>query len=81
MDRGRVGVMQAKPMMHTTENCTRPVYGYRLEDGDVLQEGDLYDSTGGDWQPCPCPGLTLQSGNAAVWIRPVPYPRTEVIEP
>jgi len=73
--------MEAEPKFHKTANCSRPVYGHRLEAGDELKEGDLYDSTGGDWQPCPCPGLTLQAGSVAVWIRPTDYARTEVIKP
>lgn len=47
------------------------VYGHELESGDVLTETDVYDSTSGSWTPCPCPGLTLQSGSAAKWVRPV----------
>lgn len=45
-------------------------FGYELEPGDVLEATDLYDSTSGFWEPCPCPGLTIQEGCATVWIRP-----------
>lgn len=46
------------------------VYGYKLVAGDVIQETDVYDSTAGDWQPAPCPGLMLQEGAGAVFVRP-----------
>jgi len=63
--------MEKIPKWHKTRNCSRPLWGHRLEEGDVLEEGDFHESTGGDWQRCPCPGLTLQEGNEAVWVRPV----------
>lgn len=42
-----------------------------LSEGAVLRETDLYLSTSETWQPCPCPGLTLQPGALARWVRPV----------
>lgn len=66
--------MEAKALLHTTKNVSRPLFGHRLEAGDKLEATDMYDSTGGDWQPCPMPGLTLQAGNAAVWVRPAVGP-------
>ena len=30
----------------------------------------VYDSTNGTWEPCPCPGITLQAGAGATWVRP-----------
>lgn len=62
--------MEKEAKYHTTANCTRPIFGHRLEPGDVLEPTDVYDSTGGDWQPCPTPGLPLTEGAAAVWVRP-----------
>lgn len=44
--------------------------GYELETGDVLQETDLYASSDGYFKPCTCPGLTLQAGVKALWVRP-----------
>lgn len=42
-----------------------------LEGGTVLQETDLYLSSTGTWQLCPCPGLTLQPGTPVRWVRPI----------
>ncbi len=30
-----------------------------LGPGDILEATDLYDSSSGKFQPCPCPGLQL----------------------
>lgn len=47
------------------------IFGRELETGDVLEATDVYDSTSGTWEPCPCPGLTIQAArNGTVWIRP-----------
>lgn len=64
--------MEKTAYPHKTKNCSRPLFGHRLEAGDLLEATDLYDSTGGYWQPCPCPGVELQPGAKAVWVRPEP---------
>ncbi len=47
------------------------VYGRMLEPGDILEPGDMYASSNGYFEPCPCPGLTLQAGTTHVlWVRP-----------
>lgn len=49
------------------------VVGYLLEPGDVLEATDLYTSSNGYWEPCPCPGLTIQgfpNGGGPLWVRP-----------
>jgi hypothetical protein len=66
--------MQKEPRYHTTPTCSRPVYGYLLEPGDKLEATDLYDSTVGDWAPCPTHGIMLGDGVKAVWIRPCAQP-------
>lgn len=53
-------------------NITQQIFGHQLEAGDLLEQGDVYDSSNGYWERCPCPGLTLQGGIATVWIRQVP---------
>ena len=40
-----------------------------LEAGEVLEETDLYYSTSGVVETCPCPGTTLVTG--AAWYRPI----------
>jgi hypothetical protein len=67
--------MQKEPRYYTTPTCSRPVYGYLLEPGDKLEATDLYDSTVGDWAPCPAHGIVLGQGVKAVWIRPCEQPR------
>ena len=46
------------------------IEGYRLEPGDTLQKDDMYNSTARKWEECPCPGLILQEGPSAYWVRP-----------
>ena len=55
---------------HAPEWKPSGVFGRQLEAGDVLQEGDVYDSTNGSWELCPVPGLKLGEGFAATWVRP-----------
>ncbi len=44
-----------------------------LEPGEVIQEGDLYLSTNGDWQPTPIVGSEVLD-NGVRWGRPVKKP-------
>lgn len=49
------------------------VYGRKLGNGDVLETNDVYNSTNGRWERCPCPGLTLQGfeeDSPVIWVRP-----------
>ena len=46
------------------------VYGWKIEPGETLEATDVYSSSSGYWEACPCPGLVLQEGNAVVWVRP-----------
>lgn len=48
------------------------VFGRQLEEGDVLEADDVYDSTGRRWEPCPCPGLPIGPGGNAIWVRTGP---------
>lgn len=69
--------MPAKePTYHTHPRNVRdlPIFGLKLEAGDVLEKDDVYDSSNGLWERCTCPGLKLGEGTATVWIRPVPVP-------
>ena len=61
------GDLLVKHWHHAPRNFVR---GCELETGDVLEAGDLYESTSGSWVECPCPGLTLQAGDAVTWVRP-----------
>lgn len=45
-------------------------YGHQLEAGDELEATDVYSSTSGYWELCPCPGTKLVGGLAVVWVRP-----------
>lgn len=45
--------------------------GFLLEPGDVLQAGDVYSSSSGYFEPCPCPGIALQgTAPGVLWVRP-----------
>lgn len=58
----------------------RTVYGRRLVAGDVLEASDVFDSTAGEWHPCPCPGVTLATiSDTVTWVRPCAEP--PAIEP
>jgi len=46
------------------------VFGRAIEPGTTLERSDVYESTNGNWEECPCPGVTLQEGVAVIWIRP-----------
>lgn len=48
----------------------KTVYGRKLVPGDVIEEGDVYESTNRDWVEAPCPGLTIQEGCETVFVRP-----------
>lgn len=55
---------------HAPAGMPAGVFGRQLEEGDVLQATDVYDSTSGAWEPCPVPGLKLGEGIATTWVRP-----------
>lgn len=48
------------------------VFGSKLHAGDVLEETDVYASTDGRWEKCPCPGVVLMEGVAVVFVRSRP---------
>ena len=72
--------MQAEPEYYLNRNDNgryspnRTAFGRQLEAGDVLEPDDLYESTSGSWERCPCPGLTLSGpitiASAPIWVRP-----------
>lgn len=51
------------------------VHGRILQPGEVLQPGDYYQSTSGEWDPCPCAGIVLQEGAGGVFVRPEAMPQ------
>lgn len=53
------------------QNKNRTVFGKKLKGGDKLQEGDVYASTSGNWEVCPCPGVVLKEGCEVLWVRPI----------
>lgn len=69
--------MPKEPTYHTHPRNVRdlPIFGMKLESGDILEKDDVYDSSNGLWERCTCPGLPLSEGCATVWIRLVPVPR------
>jgi hypothetical protein len=45
------------------------IVGLSLAVGAILQPGDVYDSTQGIWEECPCPGVRLRA-TSTKWVRP-----------
>ncbi len=45
------------------------IFGMRLAPGAILRNYDLYLSTTGRWDRCPCPGVVLEN-TEVIWIRP-----------
>ena len=45
------------------------IEGELLKEGDTLEAQDLYESSAGRWEPCPCPGLILGKVSTR-WVRP-----------
>ena len=54
---------------HRNEKVYDVVYGYLLQSGDELEATDVYDSTNGKWESCPCPGLVIGKGISTRWVR------------
>lgn len=48
----------------------RIIQGRKLNPGEIIRADDVYDSTSGRWEKAPCPGIVLQDGYAAIWVRP-----------
>lgn len=48
----------------------RYVFGRLLTDGDVTTVEDVYESTNGAWESCPCPGLMICGSGTCRWVRP-----------
>ena len=47
------------------------IEGVRLAPGNIIQEGDVYDSTDGTWRDAPCPGAEIQPGSRrTIIVRP-----------
>jgi hypothetical protein len=63
--------------VHVHPKSGARIEGSRLGHGTELTEHDVYDSTDGTWQPCPCPGLAImRSGCRTMWVRPFKVPST-----
>ena len=63
--------MKSECKIHEIESGKpgRYVLGFLLEEGDVLQENDVYAGSSGKWELCPCPGLKIQPGCSTQWVR------------
>jgi len=47
------------------------VHGRKLVAGDIVEEGDWYESSSGEWLPADnLVGMALQEGAGAIFIRP-----------
>lgn len=64
---------------HKHSRSDLAVFGELLKPGDTIAADDMYDSSNGKWESAPCPGLVLQKGTAAIWVRPLhKNPRQEL---
>lgn len=48
------------------------IVGRQVMSGETLEPTDVYSSSNGRWEPCPCPGLILGEGHSVIWVRPDP---------
>lgn len=69
------------PTLHRhRNNFGTPIAGCLLETGDVLEIYDVYESSNGFWERCPCPGLTLAVADIGpMWVRPTEFVARETL--
>lgn len=68
------------PTLHRhRKNFGTPIDGCLLETGDILEVYDVYESSNGFWERCPCPGLTLVTGTEPMWVRPTEFVARETL--
>lgn len=59
------------PAHYLHPRTLRPIFGTVILPCTVLLPTDVYSSSSGDWEPCPCPGIVLECLVPGVhWIRP-----------
>lgn len=66
--------MQSARVHHHSRNMTLEMYGQRLEPGDTVEPGDVYDSSDGTWRQCGAQmhGQPLEDEVQVVIVRPLP---------
>lgn len=59
---------------HHQRNASAEIYGERLEAGDIINSGDVYDCTDGTWRSCHpyVHGTPIVEGSEIVVVRPSP---------
>lgn len=55
--------------VHEHPRSGERIPGRRLQPGEVVHKQDLYDSSSGRWESAPCPGLVIEEGAAAYFVR------------
>lgn len=55
-----------EPTIHIQPISGQKVYGIRIFPGEVLSSEDVYNSSNGNWEPCPCPGNILGEGTITI---------------
>ncbi|HXK38413.1 MAG TPA: hypothetical protein VJ579_05095 [Candidatus Paceibacterota bacterium] len=82
-------VIWVRPVVHTLPDGSAPspthhahpaslayVYGTLIKPCTVLLATDVYSSSDGKWEPCPCPGVVLEClSDNVVWVRPAEEPK------
>jgi len=56
--------------VHIHPQSGKEIKGYRLRAGDEIKEGDVYNSTDGEWRDMQLSGLVIAQDAVAIWIRP-----------
>lgn len=59
---------------HHPRNPSAETYATRLEAGDIIEPGDVYDRTDGTWAPCHSDiiGTTVAEGSKVIILRRLP---------
>lgn len=58
-----------QPGYHENPYSGKLFFGVKLYTGTKLEAPDVYASTSGSWELCPCPGVVLQN-TETIWVRP-----------
>lgn len=68
--------MTREPQWYTHRTYSRlRVFGIELRPGDVIQDGDVYESEQLGWAATNLPGLGITVHGASRYVRPYPEPR------
>jgi len=66
--------MQQARVHHHPRNPQAETFATRLEPGDIIEQGDVYDRTDGTWSPCHpnLVGTAVTQGSDMIILRRLP---------